>query len=349
MAKPRAKGPFDGETVLICGGAGFIGSNLVRTLLEYSSSVKVVCYDALTYAGHKENLEGLPRKRGFTFIKGDIVDEKSVQKVLSKFKPKYIINCAAETHVDRSIHGHAPEFARTNIIGTLTLLSAARTVGGFKKFIQVSTDEVYGALPLGSKRKFTESSPLAPNSPYAASKAAADMIALSFFATYGLPIMITRCSNNYGPYQHPEKFIPYSVSRLLAGKPVALYGDGNHVRDWIHVSDHSAALIRVLEKGTPGEVYNVGASEEVSNRILAGMLLDIMGKDRSMTVFVADRPGHDRRYAIDASKIRKNIGWKPVHSLKRSLRDTIHWYADNQAWTRAILAQSGHPNPHIAQ
>ncbi|MGH7141432.1 MAG: dTDP-glucose 4,6-dehydratase [Minisyncoccia bacterium] len=335
------------ETILITGGAGFIGSNLIRYLRKHFPKSRIVCFDALTYAGHRENLEDLPNGSDFIFECGDIADEKKVQQIVSRYQPEYLINCAAETHVDRSIHGHASDFGRTNIIGTLTLFNATRTDRHLKKFIQVSTDEVYGTLALGSKKKFTERSPLSPNSPYAASKAAADLLAHSFGTTYGLPVIITRSTNNYGPYQHPEKFIPYSMSRLLVGKPVALYGDGRNVRDWIHVEDHCAALLHVLRRGKPGEIYNIGASEEMSNRMLARKLLAVMEMPETFLFGVSDRPGHDRRYALDTSKIRRELGWKPRHLLKDSLRDTVEWYLNNQPWVQQVMKHSDPANPHI--
>lgn len=337
---------FGGATMLVCGGAGFIGSNFVRQALAGSPKLKVVCLDALTYAGNKDNLRGLSKNR-FAFIKGDIRDAKLVERIFARYKPSYVINFAAESHVDRSIHGGALDFFRTNVEGAAVLFEAARKLRDLKKFVQVSTDEVYGALSLGTKQKFTEKSPLAPNSPYAASKAAADIIGHAYYVTYGLPLVITRCSNNYGHYQHPEKLIPYSITRLMAGKPIAIYGDGKYVRDWIHVDDHADALLLALLKGKPGEMYNVGAEEEVDNLTLAKRILAHFKKDSSDIVFVKDRPGHDRRYAIDASKIRKELDWKPQHAFKDSFASTIAWYVGHAEWMRRALRRAGTANTHI--
>lgn len=335
-----------GTTILVCGGAGFVGSNFIRNLLSKSPRTRIVCVDALTYAGNKENLKGLPRTH-FIFIKGDITNMSHMSRVFAKYRPSYIINFAAESHVDRSIHGEALDFFRTNVEGTGVLLEAARTLRTLKKFVQVSTDEVYGSLALGTRRKFTEQSPLAPNSPYAASKAAADLIARAYHQTYALPIVVTRCSNNYGPYQHPEKLIPFSITRLMAGKPIAIYGDGRYVRDWIHVDDHCAALAAALLRGVPGEVYNIGADEEVANRALAGQLLRYFKKGRSAIAFVKDRPGHDRRYAIDASKARRELGWKPARSLRNSFKPTVAWYVNHVGWVRRALRRAGAANKHL--
>ncbi len=339
--------PAGNRTILVSGGAGFIGSHFIRYVLTRSTKTKVVCVDALTYAGNRENLKGLPKKR-FTFIKGDITDVKRVSQLCAKYRPAYLINFAAETHVDRSIHGGAADFLRTNVNGTATLLEVARQIPQFKKFVQVSTDEVYGSLPLTSAPRFTEKSPLAPNSPYAASKAAADLLARAYYKTYALPVVITRCSNNYGSHQHPEKLIPYSIQRVMGGKPIAIYGDGRYVRDWIHVEDHCRALFLALTKGAPGQIYNIGAREEIDNLTLATRMLRYLKKDpTTMIAFVKDRPGHDRRYAVDASKMRKELGWRPLHSLKRDLGATISWYVHNRGWMKRALARAGGANAHI--
>ncbi len=333
-------------TILVTGGAGFIGSNFVRLVLRRHTGVRVVCLDALTYAGNKDNLQGLPKNR-FTFVKGDITNRVLVERLVYRYKPAYVVNFAAESHVDRSIHTGAEVFVRTNVLGTTVLLDVLKGKTFLKKFVQVSTDEVYGALPLKGGKKFTERSPLAPNSPYAASKAAADLVARAFFKTYGVPVVITRCSNNYGPYQHPEKLIPYSIMRLLSGKPIAIYGDGKYVRDWIHTDDHCGALLLALAKGIPGEVYNVGAGDEVSNIELARLLLKYFKKGESAIAYVKDRPGHDRRYAIDSKKIRRELGWKPHHSLKKSFEPTVAWYIKNVQWVERALTRSGVANTHI--
>lgn len=336
---------FGDTTILVCGGAGFIGSNFIRQVLR-SQKTKIVCVDSLTYAGNMDNLRGHPKDR-FVFVKGDITDTSRMRKIFQKYSPSYVINFAAESHVDRSIHVGAEPFVRTNVLGTTVLLDASRHSSSVKKFVQVSTDEVYGALSLSSKKKFTEQSPLAPNSPYASSKASADLIARSYFVTYGLPVVITRCSNNYGPYQHPEKLIPFSITRLMQGKSIAIYGDGKYVRDWVHVEDHCSALSLALLNGVPGEIYNIGADEEVDNLTLANRMLSYFGKDTTAIEFVKDRPGHDRRYAIDASKLRKELGWKPRYSFRTSFESTIEWYVQNVVWVRRALIRSGIANSHI--
>lgn len=333
-------------TILVFGGAGFIGSNFIRQVLSESAGTKIVCVDLLTYAGNKGNLRGLPTKR-FAFVKGDITDGTHMKRLFKKYTPDYVINFAAESHVDKSIHGGAEAFIRTNVLGTTLLLEAARHTPSVKKFVHVSTDEVYGSLELNSKKRFNEQSPLAPNSPYASSKAASDLIARSFFVTYGVPVVITRCSNNYGPYQHPEKLIPYSITRLMEGKPIAIYGDGKYVRDWIHVEDHCTALLLALLEGVPGEIYNIGADDEIDNLTLAKRMLVYFKKDKSAIAFVKDRPGHDRRYVIDASKIKKELGWKPKHSFSSSFGPTIAWYVAHADWMRRALVRTGKANTHI--
>ena len=337
---------FGSATIVVCGGAGFIGSNFIRHVLSWAPKATIVCVDALTYAGNRDNLKGLPTGR-LIFIKGDITDAPHMARIFKKYGPSYVINFAAESHVDRSIHGGAVPFIRTNALGATVLLETLKRAPQVQKFIQVSTDEVYGSLSLGSKKKFTERSPLAPNSPYAASKAAADLMARSFYITYNLPVVVTRCSNNYGPYAYPEKLIPYSVLRLMEGKPIALYGDGRNVRDWVHVEDHCSALVRALLRGVPGEIYNIGADDEVDNLTLAKRMLAYFKKDESALSFIQDRPGHDRRYAIDASKIQKELGWKPRHALRTSLAPTIAWYVKSAGALRRTLARTGAANTHI--
>jgi dTDP-glucose 4,6-dehydratase len=317
--------------VLVTGGCGFIGSNFVRYLLETDSATAVVNFDSLTYAGNLGNLEGVDRDLRYRFVRGDISDREAVQGAIGSGVAA-IINFAAESHVDRSIHDSGP-FIRTNVIGTQVLLDAARE---FKvpRFLQVSTDEVYGSL--GPSGYFTEETPLAPNSPYAASKAAADLLVRSYVHTFGLPAVITRCSNNYGPYQFPEKIIPLFITNLLQNEPVPVYGDGLNIRDWIHVRDHCAAIDQVLRKGRTGEVYNIGGHCERTNLELTHALLKAVGKPPSFIRYVKDRPGHDRRYAIDSSKIERELGWQPRIPFDQGLQETVCWYRDHSDWVRAI-------------
>lgn len=319
------------KRLLVTGGAGFIGSNFLQMVLRDRAAWEVVCLDALTYAGNLANLSDVLQKDNFTFVKGDICDSETVNAV---FEPGIdaVVNFAAESHVDRSIHG-CREFIRTNIMGTQVLLDACRG-NGVSTFLQVSTDEVYGSL--GPEGLFTETMPLAANSPYSASKAGADLLVRSYWHTHALPVIITRCSNNYGPWQFPEKLIPLFVTNLLAGKKVPLYGDGLNVRDWIHVIDHCRALLMVLENGKPGEVYNVGGGNERNNMEITSMVLSLMGKDQSSIEYVTDRPGHDRRYAIDASKIQNELGWKPTIDFQQGLKQTVTWYVEHEDWWSAI-------------
>lgn len=317
--------------ILVTGGAGFIGSNFVRLALARYPDYDVEVLDKLTYAGNMENLAGLEKSPGFRFHQGDICDPEPLGAIL---KPGVdaVINFAAESHVDRSILD-ASEFARTNITGTLNLLQASRKAG-VSRFLQVSTDEVYGSL--GPTGAFSETTPLAPNSPYAASKASADLLVRSFFVTYGFPCLTTRCSNNYGPYQFPEKLIPLLITNAVAGKSLPIYGDGLYTRDWIHVEDHCRALECVLQRGRPGEVYNIGARQEKTNLDIVRLVLGGVGKDETLITHVADRPGHDRRYAIDSSKIERELGWKPVIPFESGMRQTIEWYLANPAWVEHV-------------
>lgn len=310
------------ETILVTGGAGFIGSNFVKYMISKEES-KIINYDALTYAGNLENLKEVESHPYYTFIKGDIVDRSKVEEVFKNYRIDYVINFAAESHVDRSIKD--PDiFVKTNVLGTQVLLDVSRKFG-IKKFIQISTDEVYGSL--GPEGYFTEESPLAPNSPYSASKAGADMLVRAYFKTYGLPVNITRCSNNFGPHQHPEKFIPTVILNALQDKPIPIYGDGQNIRDWLYVEDHCRAIELVLKKGRIGEVYNIGGNNEWRNIDIAKLILKLLGKPESLIQFVADRPGHDRRYAIDSSKIKKELGWKVEYRFEKALLKTIEWYA----------------------
>lgn len=320
-------------TVLVTGGCGFIGSNFIHLLLEKHSDLTVINFDALTYAGNLANLAAVTDQPRYRFVRGDITDREAVRSVL-RHGVDAVIHFAAESHVDRSILDSTP-FVRTNVLGTQVLLDAAREfrVG---RFVHVSTDEVYGSL--GPTGAFTETTPLAPNSPYAASKAASDMLALACHHTHGFPVVVTRCSNNYGPYQFPEKLIPLFIKNLLADQLVPVYGDGQQVRDWIHVRDHCAAVELVWRQGRPGEVYNIGGRSEKANLTLTYLLLDLLGKPRSLIRHVTDRLGHDRRYAIDCSKIERELGWTPSVRFEDGLRQTVDWYRANQEWVRAVCS-----------
>jgi dTDP-glucose 4,6-dehydratase len=319
------------QSVLVTGGCGFIGSNFIRYVLESDSDIAVVNFDSLTYAGNLANLADLADHPRYRFIHGDITDREAVRAALGTGVAA-ILNFAAESHVDRSIHDSSP-FIRTNVLGTQVLLDAARELR-VPRYLQVSTDEVYGSL--GPAGAFTEETPLAPNSPYAASKAAADLLVRSYVHTFGLPALITRCSNNYGPYQFPEKVIPLFIMNLLRDEQVPVYGDGLNVRDWIHVRDHCSALDRVWRQGRAGEVYNIGGRSERTNLALTYALLDALGKPRSLIRYVPDRPGHDRRYAIDCRKIENELGWQPQVPFEEGLRSTVRWYQENPGWVAAI-------------
>lgn len=317
--------------LLITGGAGFIGSNFVRFVLDHHPDCRVLNLDKLTYAGNLENLSGLEHDSRHEFIQGDICDAGLVEKILNK-GVEAVVNFAAESHVDRSIL-HSSEFVRTNVIGTLNLIELSRK-NKIGRFVQISTDEVYGSL--GSAGAFSELSPIAPNSPYAASKASADLLIRSYHRTHGFPAIITRCSNNYGPYQFPEKLIPLFISNALAGMPLPIYGDGLYVRDWIHVRDHCKAVDAVLRHGRAGETYNIGARQEVTNLDVARRILKSLKKDESLITHVEDRPGHDRRYAIDSSKLERELSWQPEVQFDVGLEDTIEWYGRNSAWIEHV-------------
>jgi len=321
--------------LLVTGGCGFIGSNFIRYVLEHYQPESVTNVDALTYAGSLSTIAGISEKYGdrYEFFHADIVNEDKIDEVLATHSYFAIINFAAESHVDRSISS-PQNFIHTNIAGTGVLLSAARR-HGVKRFLQVSTDEVYGSL--GDQGKFTEESPLAPSSPYSASKAAADLLVLASHATYEQDVVITRCSNNYGPYQFPEKLIPLMILRALADERLPVYGDGQNVRDWIHVIDHCAAVFTVLMEGRSGQIYNIGADNEWRNVDLVKAILSHLGKPESLIQFVKDRPGHDRRYAIDSTKLRRETGWHPLQDFDEGLQRTINWYRDNESWWREVL------------
>ncbi len=317
--------------ILVTGGAGFIGSNFVRYLLASYPDCQVYVLDKLTYAGNLENLAGLEDNPRYRFFQGDICDAEPLGQIL-RLGVDTVANFAAESHVDRSILD-ASEFARTNIAGTLNLMQASRKAG-VDRFLQVSTDEVYGSL--GETGAFTEDSAIAPNSPYAASKASADLLVRSFHRTHGFPSLISRCSNNYGPYQFPEKLIPLLVTNAVKGMALPIYGDGLYTRDWIHVRDHCSALDRVIRRGRFGEVYNIGARQEQTNLEIVRMILQVLDKDESLITYVADRPGHDRRYAIDSSKLEQELGWIPEIGFETGMRQTIEWYLQNPSWVEHV-------------
>ncbi|MBW8310944.1 MAG: dTDP-glucose 4,6-dehydratase [Rhizobium sp.] len=337
------------QTWLVTGGAGFIGGNFV--LDAVASGVRVVNLDALTYAGNRDTLAALEGNPNHVFVHGDIGDHALVARLLSEYRPQAIVNFAAESHVDRSIDGPAA-FVQTNVVGTFQLLEAARAYwksldaagqAAFR-FLHVSTDEVYGSL--GDEGKFTETTPYAPNSPYSASKAASDHLVRAYHHTYGLPVLTTNCSNNYGPFQFPEKLIPLVIQKALAGEPLPVYGDGRNVRDWLYVKDHCAAIRRVLEAGLVGETYNVGGDAERQNIEVVRTLCALLDARRpradgqpreSQITFVKDRPGHDRRYAIDASKLQSELGWRPTVSFEQGMAATVDWYLANEAWVKRVL------------
>jgi dTDP-glucose 4,6-dehydratase len=349
--------PQRSEALLVTGGAGFIGANLVRHLLEHGAA-RLVVLDKLSYAGHRESLAELEGNSRFTFVQGDIGDRALVGGLLERERPRAILNLAAETHVDRSIDD-ASAFVNTNVVGSFGLLEAVRAhwvrlpaaeQAAFR-LLHVSTDEVYGSIAPGQRAD--ERAPLAPSSPYSASKAAADQLMLAWHHTYGLPVLVTHSANNFGPFQHPEKLIPLMLLNALEGRPLPLYGDGKNERDWLYVEDHCEALLRVLERGRPGERYNVGVGRECTNHELVTRLCTLLEEERpahanpalreqgipayaALVRFVADRPGHDRRYALDAGKIAREIGWQPRHDLEGALRATVRWYLANAAWCGAV-------------
>lgn len=319
--------------LLVTGGAGFIGSCFVRHILNKYPDYKVINIDALTYCGNLENLKDVENNPNYQFVHGNICDRKLVRELIPQVD--CVVNFAAESHVDNSIK-HPEIFIETNVQGTLNLLQACKEIG-IERYLQVSTDEVYGTL--GKTGYFYETTPLAPNSPYSASKASADMLVRAYYETYKLPVLTTRCSNNYGPYQYPEKLIPFFISKLLRGEKVPVYGDGLNVRDWLYVYDHCAAIDTVLHKGKIGEVYNVGGHNEKTNMEITRLILDAMGKDESSIEYVQDRLGHDRRYAISNDKITSELGWKPSVTFEQGIKMTIEWYLNNQDWIKSIEAK----------
>lgn len=321
--------------VLVTGGAGFIGSNFVRYFLKKYPDCRVINYDLLTYAGNLSSIKDIEPLSNYTFIQGDIRDAEKIQAVMQEYKIDSIVHFAAESHVDRSIQGPM-QFYTTNIVGTAVLLEAAKTFG-IQRFLHISTDEVYGSL--GETDYFTEETPVSPNSPYSASKASSDLIALSYFETYKLPVIVTRCSNNYGPYQYPEKLIPLMITNAMKDKELPVYGTGQNVRDWLHVFDHCTAIDLVLHNGRDGEIYNVGGNNEKRNIEIVETILEKLGKSKSMISFVSDRLGHDWRYAIDSSKLQRELGWKPIYSFTEGLEDTIDWYRKNEQWWKPLKSR----------
>ena len=320
--------------ILVTGGAGFIGTNFVRTILNNAPDVKIVNLDALTYAGNLSSLSDCMNNPQHIFVHGDIQDKKLVTELIRKHRINGIINFAAESHVDRSIEGPRI-FLETNVLGTLSLLECAKDTG-IERFLQVSTDEVYGSLK--EDGLFAETTSIKPNSPYSASKASADHLVHSFHHTFGMNCVITRCSNNYGPYQFPEKMIPLCINNILQGKPIPVYGDGLQVRDWLFVNDHCTAIWKVFNKAQSGEVFNIGGCNEKTNLELIKTLLKLLNADESLITFVKDRPGHDRRYAIDASKIINTLNWKPSVTFEEGMEMTVKWYIDNQQWMNNITS-----------
>lgn len=321
--------------ILVTGGAGFIGSNFIIRYLNEHKDDTIINLDMLTYAGNLENLKPVEGNERYSFVKGDICDEEFVADLFEKNDINMVVNFAAESHVDRSILG-AQEFIRTNIQGTYVILDAAKKSGKVERFLQVSTDEVYGSL--GATGYFTEETPLAPNSPYSASKASADMLVRSYFHTHNFPVLTTRCSNNYGAFQFPEKLIPLMIINALSDKPLPVYGDGMNVRDWLHVNDHCAALDVVLHNGKPGETYNIGGNNEKPNIEIVKTIIKQLGKSEDLITYVKDRPGHDKRYAIDAGKIKDDLGWEPSYTFEDGMRETIDWYLNNEAWWKKIIS-----------
>ena len=338
------------QTLLVTGGAGFIGGNFVHHILQ-QTDMRVVNLDRLTYAGNLDTLAALAADPRHIFIQGDIADAALVERLLREYTVDAVVNFAAESHVDRSIDGPA-EFIQTNVVGTFTLLDRARAYWSTLapaaraafRFLHVSTDEVYGSL--GATGLFTETTPYAPNSPYSASKAASDHLVRAWFHTYGLPVLTTNCSNNYGPYQFPEKLIPLMILKAQAGEPLPIYGDGGNIRDWLFVLDHCRAIARVLEAGTPGEVYNVGGNSERTNLQVVDTLCALLDErlpnsphrpHQQLKTFVTDRPGHDRRYAIDATKLKRELGWEPLETFESGMQRTVDWYLENPAWCQRVM------------
>ncbi|WP_282941184.1 dTDP-glucose 4,6-dehydratase [Paenibacillus sp. RC67] len=321
------------RTVLVTGGLGFIGSNFILHWVKNHPQDRVINYDLLTYAGNPTNVSSVHNLPQYRYVLGDIADSPLLEKVMLEEMVDTVVHFAAESHVDRSIKDPSV-FVRTNVLGTQYLLEAAMKCG-INRFIHISTDEVYGSL--GREGFFTELSPISPNSPYSASKAGSDLMARAYYETYGLPVIITRCSNNYGPHQYPEKMIPKIITNALQNQPIPVYGDGQNVRDWLHVVDHCSAIERVIDSGQPGQVYNIGGNNECTNLQVVSEILRYLGKPDSLIQFVADRLGHDRRYAIDASKIRDELGWIPKYSFHEGMAQTVDWYVEHVEWWRRLI------------
>ena len=324
-------------TVIVTGGAGFIGSNFIYYMMNNHPEYRIICVDSLTYAGNPNNLKAIANKPNFRFCRTDITDREAVYRIFEEEKPDIIVNFAAESHVDRSV-SDPTVFLTTNVIGTSVLMDACRRYG-IKRFHQVSTDEVYGDLPLDRPELFfTENTPLRTSSPYSASKASADLLVMAYHRTYGLPVTISRCSNNYGPYQFPEKLIPLMTVNALENKPLPVYGNGENIRDWLYVEDHCKAIDLIISKGRAGEIYNVGGHNEMKNIDIVKTILSVLGKNDELITYVEDRKGHDLRYAVDPSKIEHELGWKPEKDFSEGIKETVKWYLDNRNWWEDILS-----------
>ena len=324
-------------TVIVTGGAGFIGSNFIYYMMNNHPKYRIICVDSLTYAGNPNNLKAIANKPNFRFCRTDITDREAVYRIFEEEKPDIIVNFAAESHVDRSV-SDPTVFLTTNVIGTSVLMDACRRYG-IKRFHQVSTDEVYGDLPLDRPELFfTENTPLRTSSPYSASKASADLLVMAYHRTYGLPVTISRCSNNYGPYQFPEKLIPLMTVNALENKPLPVYGNGENIRDWLYVEDHCKAIDLIISKGRAGEIYNVGGHNEMKNIDIVKTILSVLGKSDELITYVEDRKGHDLRYAVDPYKIEHELGWKPEKDFSEGIKETVKWYLDNRKWWEDILS-----------
>ncbi len=331
------KGFLKSRTLLVAGGAGFIGSNFIQHILEKYPHYRIVNYDKLTYAGNLDNLRNVEKNPRYVFIQGDIADTETVEKIIVAYSIEAIINFAAESHVGRSVMYGAHEFVRTNVLGVHSLLEAVkRNQAQIKLYIQISTDETYGTLSLTDTRKFTEETGFAPNVPYAAAKGGGDLLCRAYYRSYNVPVIVTHCSNNYGPYQHPEKLIPNSMFRALRNQPITLHGSGQHVRDWIYVQDHCKAIDLIMHKGKAGEVYNIGTDNEKTTFEIAKIILRLLGKPDSLITLVPDRPGNDLRYSIDTAKIRQELGWTPQQPFEEGIYKTIQWYEHNIDWVERI-------------